>query len=395
MPSKILFVFPLAVNLSLHWVDRVKAIAAAGADVHVAVPDSADLNELDLASVTLHRLNAPRDRHPFLYDFSMIREIPLVIRKVKPDILHAATTRPVLYGGLFGRLFGVPSVVLSVTGLGYLFIGKTLGVSFLRGMSAFLYRFALRHKKAITIFENPDDRDEFVGRGFVREEQTAVLVGGGIDLSKYVHALEPDTKTPLVIVAGRLLKDKGIVEFVEAAKTLKLRGVRARYALVGRNDPANPASLDVSAIEKWVEDGHVEWWGWQHDMIEVYRQANLVCLPSYREGAPRTIIEAAAVGRACVATDVPGCRDVVVDGVTGRLVPAQTVAPLADALQLLIEDANLRREMGTSARRYAEQEFSNEKRIVDLMRIYEKLLGQPLSDDPLISVSDEKVQTVS
>lgn len=395
MPTKILFVFPLAVNLSLHWVDRVKALAAVGADVHVAVPDSADLNDLDLADVTLHRLNAPRDRRPFLYDLSMMREIPRVIREVKPDILHAATTRPVLYGGLFGRLFGVPSVVLSVTGLGYLFIGKTVGVSILRAMSAFVYRFALRHKKAITIFENPDDQSEFVGRGFVREEQTAVLVGGGIDLSKYVHALELDTKNPLVIVAGRLLKDKGIVEFVEAAKTLKLRGVRARFALVGNVDPANPATLDISAIEKWVEDGHVEWWGWRDDMIDVYRQANLVCLPSYREGAPRTIIEAAAVGRACIATDVPGCRDVVVDGVTGRLVPARTVAPLADALQLLIEDASLRREMGTSARRYAEQEFSNEKRILDLMRIYEKLLGKPLSDEEPASVSEKKIQTVS
>jgi glycosyltransferase involved in cell wall biosynthesis len=395
VPAKLLFVFPLAVNFTLHWVDRVKAIAAAGADVHVAVPDSTDLDDLELESITLHRLNAPRDSRRFLYDISMLREIPRVIRKVKPDILHAATTRPVLYGGVFGRLFGVPSVVLSVTGLGYLFIGKTMGVRVLRFLSTFVYRFALLQKKAITIFENPDDRDDFVNRRFVREEQTAVLIGGGIDLSKYVHALEPETKSPLVIVAGRLLKDKGIVEFVEAAKTLKLRGVQARFALVGDVDPGNPATLDVSTIEKWVEDGHVEWWGWQDDMIDVYRRSNLVCLPSYREGAPRTILEAAATGRACVATDVPGCRDVVVDGVTGRLVPAQTVAPLADALQLLVEDANLRREMGTSARRYAEQEFSNEKRIVDLKRVYEKLLGTALSEENAPIAEDEKIQTVS
>lgn len=168
----------------------------------------------------------------------------------------------------------------------------------------------------------------------------------------------------------------------------------ARFALVGDVDAGNPATLDVPTIEKWVDDGHVEWWGWQDDMIAVYRQANLVCLPSYREGAPRTVLEAAAIGRACVATDVPGCRDVVVDGVTGRLVPAQTVAPLADALQLLIEDSGLRREMGTSARRYAEQEFSNKKRIIDLKRIYEKLLGKPFADE-LIPSETKKLQTVS
>lgn len=394
MPAKILFVFPLAVNFTLHWVDRVKAIAAAGADVHVAVPDSADLDKWDLAEISLHRLDAPRDSRRFLYDLSLIWEIPRIIKKVRPDILHAATTRPVLYGGVFGRLLRVPSVVLSVTGLGYLFIGQTLTIRFLRLLSTVVYRFALRHKKAITIFENPDDRSEFVARGFVREEQTSVLIGGGIDLEKYVHALEPETKKPLVIVAGRLLKDKGIVEFVEAAKTLKLRGVSARFALVGDVDAGNPATLDVPTIEKWVDDGHVEWWGWQDDMIAVYRQANLVCLPSYREGAPRTVLEAAAIGRACVATDVPGCRDVVVDGVTGRLVPAQTVAPLADALQLLIEDSGLRREMGTSARRYAEQEFSNKKRIIDLKRIYEKLLGKPFADE-LIPSETKKLQTVS
>ncbi len=374
--------------------DRVKAVAAAGAEVHVAVPDATDLDDLELSGITLHRLNAPRDRRAWLYDFSMLREIPRVIRQVKPDLLHAATTRPVLYGGMFGRLLGVPSIVLSVTGLGYLFIGKTLGTTILRGLGAIVYRFALRQKKAATIFENPADRDEFVRRGFVRLEQTFVLVGGGIDLDKYVHALEPETKNPLVIVVGRLLKDKGIVEFVEAAKTLKLRGVRARFALVGDVDPGNPSTLDTASIKQWVEDGHVEWWGWRKDMSVVYSQANLVCLPSYREGAPRTIMEAAAIGRACVVTDVPGCRDVVVDGVTGRLVPVRTVAPLADALQELIEDGDLRREMGTLARRYAEREFSNENRAKEMICIYERLLARPLAGKTQ-QVEDEKTKTQS
>jgi len=391
MSSRILFVFPLAVNFTLHWVDRVKAVAAAGADVHVAVPDAADLDDLELSGITLHRLNAPRDRRPWLYDFSMLREIPRVIRQVKPDLLHAATTRPVLYGGMFGRLLGVPSIVLSVTGLGYLFIGKTLSTAILRGLGVIAYRFALRQNNATTIFENPADRDEFVRRGFVRSEQTCVLVGGGIDLDEYVQALEPETKNPLVIVAGRLLKDKGIVEFVEAAKTLNLRGVRARFALVGDVDPGNPSTLDISTIKQWVDDGHVEWWGWRKDMSVVYGQANLVCLPSYREGAPRTIMEAAAIGRACVVTDVPGCRDVVVDGVTGRLVPAQKVAPLADALQELIEDGDLRREMGAAARRYAEREFSNEKRAKEMIRIYERLLARPLAGSAQ-QVTDEEIK---
>lgn len=396
MSQRILYIFPLAINFTIHWVDRVKWVAALGAEVHVAVPDDPALDELDLEGITLHRINAPRDRMRFLYDLSLVKEIPRVIRAVRPDLLHAATTRPVLYAGLFARLFNVRAVVLSVTGLGYLFIGKSLPVKALRAIASVAYRFVLKQKHSVTIFENANDRDVFIQKGYVHEDQTFVLIGGGIDLKKYVHALEPETKTPIVVLAGRLLRDKGVVEFYESAKTLRLRGVRARFVLVGDIDPGNPATLARKTIKDWVDTGHIEWWGWRTDMIDVYRQCSLFCLPSYREGAPRSIIEAAAIGRPSVATDVPGCRDVVIDGVTGRLVPARAVAPLADALQDLIEDAPQRREMGTAARRYAERSFSNEQRATELVRIYEGILGKPLvetgSSD---SESQVRAQSVS
>lgn len=395
MPQRILYVFPLAINLTIHWIDRVKWVAALGADVHIAVPDDPVLKELDLKGITLHRLNAPRDSARFLYDISLIREIPRVIRAVRPDLMHAATTRPVLYAGVFGRLFGVRATVLSVTGLGYLFIGKSIAIRAMRSVASIAYRFVLKQKNSVTIFENINDRDDFVERGYVCEEQTSVLVGGGVDLQKYVHALEPETKKPIVVLAGRLLKDKGVIEFFEAAKTLKLRGVRARFVLVGDVDPGNPATLAKKTIEGWVESTHIEWWGWRTDMIQIYQQCSLFCLPSYREGAPRTIIEAAAIGRATVATDVPGCRDVVIDGVTGRLVPARAVAPLADALQELIENPAVRREMGTAARRHAERSFSNEQRATELAKIYENILGVSLTEAPVEGDSEEKVQSAS
>lgn len=395
MSQRVLYIFPLAINFTIHWVDRVKWVAALGADVHVAVPDDPVLDELDLEGITLHRINAPRDRLRFLYDFSLIKEIPRVIRAVRPDLLHAATTRPVLYAGIFGRLFGVRAVVLSVTGLGYLFIGQSTAVRAMRAIASVAYRFVLKQKNSVTIFENGNDRDVFLQRGYVNEDQTFVLVGGGVDLEKYVHALEPETKNPIVVLAGRLLRDKGVVEFYEAAKTLKLRGVQARFVLVGDVDPGNPATLASKTIKDWVEAGHIEWWGWRSNMIDVYQQSSLFCLPSYREGAPRTIIEAAAIGRATVATDVPGCRDVVVDGVTGRLVPARAVAPLADALQDLIEDAPARREMGTAARRYAERSFSNQQRATELVKIYEGVLEQPLVDISVDAESAVKAQSVS
>ena len=373
----------------------MKWVAALGADVHVAVPDDPVLDELDLKGITLHRLNAPRDSKRFFYDFSLIKEIPRVIRAVRPDLMHAATTRPVLYAGAFGRLFGVRATVLSVTGLGFLFIGKSTAVRIMRAVASIAYRFVLKQKNSVTIFENANDRDDFVARGYVHEDQTSVLVGGGVDLEKYIHALEPETKKPIVVLAGRLLKDKGVIEFFEAAKTLKLRGVQARFVLVGDVDPGNPATLARKTIKDWVETTHIEWWGWRTDMIEIYQQCSLFCLPSYREGAPRTIIEAAATGRPTVATDVPGCRDVVIDGVTGRLVAARAVAPLADALQVLIEDGAARREMGTAARRHAERSFSNEQRATELAKIYETVLGRSLSDTSAEVVDPAKAQSVS
>ncbi len=380
MSQRILYVFPLAINLTIHWIDRVRWISKLGPEVHVAVPDDPLLDDLDLGPITLHRLNAPRDSGGISYDLALIREIPRVIRRVQPDLMHAATTRPVLYAGVLGRFLGVRAMVLSVTGLGYLFIGRTLIVRAMRAMASLAYRFVLKRKNVMTIFENSADRDNFVERGFVRKEQTSVLVGGGIDLDAYAYLAEGEADEPIIVLAGRLLKDKGIFEFFDAAKSLKQEGVRARFVLVGDVDPGNPATLDKKTLDAWVETGHIEWWGWRTDMIEVYQQCNLFCLPSYREGAPRTVMEAAAIGRPTVATDVPGCRDVVVDGVTGRLVPVKTVAPLAAALRELIEDKKLRQEMGQAARRHAEEAFSTEQRASELAAIYERLLGTSLSD---------------
>lgn len=348
--------------------------------MHVAVPDDPLLDDLDLGPITLHRLNAPRDGGGVSYDLSLIREIPRIIRQVKPDLMHAATTRPVLYAGVIGRLYGVKAMVLSVTGLGYLFIGRSLGVRAMRAIASFAYRFVLKRSNTMTIFENTADRDNFVELGYVRGEQTSVLVGGGIDLQSYAYLPETEADEPIIVLAGRLLKDKGISEFFDAAKSLKQEGVRARFVLVGDVDPGNPATLDKKTLDAWTATGHIEWWGWRSDMIEVYQQCHLFCLPSYREGAPRTVMEAAAIGRPTVATDVPGCRDVVVDGTTGRLVPVKTVAPLAAALRELIEDTNLRKEMGKAARHHAEQAFSTEQRASELAEIYERILGSSLSE---------------
>lgn len=373
MRKRVLYIFPLAANFTLHWIDRVRKVAGLGIDVHVAVPDCASLDGVDLDGVTLHRFKASRTRRG--YDLRFLWETRRVIRSVKPDLVHAATTRPVVYAGIFARLAGVQAVVLSVTGLGYLFTEDRPLIRMLRAVGSLAYRFALRNRRSHTVFENPADRDEFVSRGFVPSEQTSVFLGGGIDLEQFAYKKEPPTNVPLALFVGRLLKDKGVVEFLEAARTLQARGVSARFILAGDVDPGNPASLTAATVEQSCANSGVEWIGWCDDMVSLYERANLVCLPSYREGASRTIIEAAAIGRAVVATDVPGCRDLVIDGVTGRLVPKKAVVPLADAMQELLENADDRGEMGTRARELAEEAFSSESRAVELIDLYQRMIG--------------------
>ncbi|MCE9649641.1 MAG: glycosyltransferase family 4 protein [Parvibaculum sp.] len=370
---KLLFVFPLALNLRAHWADRVRAAALAGAEVHVAVPRDETVNALDLGGAILHDIALHRGPLAPFAELRTIFAIRRLIKSVEPDLVHAVTIRPVIYAGILARLLRVPAAVFSVTGLGYLFIGgkgRRLGQAL--GIRA--YRLALNGPNAVTVFENPDDAAFFVERRIVSPGRARVFVGGGIDLDAYAFTGETPSASPLVVLPSRLLADKGVREFVSAARLLRGQGAAARFALVGDVDPGNPATLSRGEIEDWVRDGAVEWWGWRDDMADVIRQSAIVCLPSYREGAPRALIEAAAIGRACVATDVPGCRAVVLDRVTGLLVPPRDAVALAGALRTLIGDPALRARMGAAASAHAERNFSSDLAVDRMLSLYDELL---------------------
>ena len=279
-------------------------------------------------------------------------------RSEKPDLVHHFTIKCVLYGSLAARRVGVPLVVNAITGLGYVFLARNMLASLLRGVVLRLYRRALEGSEVI--FQNPDDLALFEQRGLVKAGQSTLIRGSGID-TDYFRPLPEQGSVPLVVLPGRLLWDKGVGEFVEAAQRLKDAGVRARFALVGNSDPANPASVPLDRLGTWQKEGVVEWWGWQEDMRSVYALAHIICLPSYREGVPRALSEAAACGRPLVATDVPGCREVVLHNRNGLLVRPRDAEALAHALRMLIENPSLRRRMGDEGRHLAETEFSDER----------------------------------
>ncbi|MBF0107182.1 MAG: glycosyltransferase family 4 protein, partial [Deltaproteobacteria bacterium] len=196
-----------------------------------------------------------------------------------------------------------------------------------------------------------------------------------VDIDHYALTPEPVNGHPIVLMASRMLWDKGVAEFVEAAKILKSQNLKARFVLVGDTDLANPAALTHKELEALDDSSVVEWWRWRGDMPHVFSQSNIVCLPSYREGLPKVLLEAASCGRSIVATDVPGCREIVKDGVNGLLVPPRNTHALADAIKALIEDPDRRKVMGQMGREIAAREFSDKMVIVETLALYRTMLG--------------------
>jgi glycosyltransferase involved in cell wall biosynthesis len=309
---------------------------------------------------------ARRSLNPLIAIQTVIRLFRLY-RQEKPDLVHQFTVKCVLFGSLVCHLLGIRPVINSVTGLGYVFMEGGAARHWLRGLVRVSY-WLLLHNTWV-IFQNPDDRSAFLEGHLIDPGRAALIRGSGVDIRRFSPRPEPPG-IPLVILPARMLWDKGVGEFVSAARTLQAEGLQARFALVGDGDDENPASVHASQLRAWENEGVIEWWGWKEDMQAVYAQAAIVCLPSYREGLPKTLIEAAACGRPIVTSDVPGCREVVRHGENGLLVPARDAGALAKALMGLLQSRAARSVMGRCGRMIAENEFSMDLVISQTLAFY-------------------------
>lgn len=356
-----------------HRLEIGRQAAAAGHEVHVAAPGEPppELAEYGLKaeSISLSR----RGANP-VAEFGSVTGLVGLFRRVQPDVVHLVTIKPVLYGGIAARIARVPGVVSAISGLGTLFTTKNTRSSIFRRIAETGYRVALGHANQRVIFQNPDDREALVRGCGMRADRAVLIRGSGVPLRDYPHRPEA-SDTPVVACAARLLREKGVAEFVDAARMLRERGVPARFWLIGDPDPGNPSSFSPEDVETWRQEGVVEVLGYRTDIAELFTQANIVTLPSYREGLPKVLVEAAACGRAVVTTDVPGCRDAIEPDRTGLLVPVRDAEALADALQALIEDPERRQQMGQAGRDLAEREFAIEKVVEAHLAIYRELNG--------------------
>jgi glycosyltransferase involved in cell wall biosynthesis len=303
-----------------------------------------------------------------------IRAIVRLLCSAKPDLIHNVTIKPVLYGSLVARILHSPATVNAISGMGYVFIAPGLKGRIERIPINLAYRVALAGSRTRVIFQNPDDIESFISNELV-DEKIALIRGSGVDVNKFVPAPEPPG-IPVVMLASRLLIDKGVIEFIEAARLLRDWKISCRVVLVGDPDPGNPASIPEKELRSWEEQGWIEWWGYKTEMERVLPLASVIVLPSYREGLPKVLLEAAAVGRPIVATDVPGCREIVKDGENGLLVSPRDGSSLAYAIRRLVENPEERVRMGSVGREMVVNEFSTEKVVGRTLSIYEELLGE-------------------
>lgn len=353
------------------------AIAAknAGCRIHVAAPQNIHAQkEIESYSFIFHPIRLSRKGMNPFYEILTFYTLFSLFRKLRPQLVHLITIKPVLYGGMAARLAGIPAVIAAITGMGHVFVQNNAKSQLLQKLIYTLYRFGLGKPNTRVIFQNPDDQKTFLETKTVTKNQAVLIRGSGVDVNQFSPSPEPE-KTPVILLASRMLRDKGIGEFVEAAKKLRSSGINARFVLAGDTDPGNPTAIPREQLLTWQQEGLVEWWGQQQDMPHIFAQSHIVCLPStYREGVPKVLIEAAACARPIVTTDAPGCREIVRHKENGLLIPPKNIDALSHAISQLIANRDMRLRMGQRGREIAVAEFSVEKVVSETMSLYQEML---------------------
>lgn len=352
--------------------DLIQALRARGLTVHAAAPDLAPGSGFyeTLASwgVVPHRICLARTGINPLVDLRTLRDVYELLERIRPDHLLTYTPKPLIYGTLAGRLAGVRSSTALVTGLGYAFTAGQGGAKrqVLQAVLRQLYRVALKGATQV-VFQNEDDKKVFVDLGLVAPERTGVINGSGIHLSRFPLTPLPPLQAEIhFLLIARLLRDKGIYEFVEAARAIRKDHPRARFHLVGWID-TNPAAIAASELDRWIAEGIVEHHGRLADVRPAIAACHVYVLPSYREGTPRTVLEAMAMGRPIITTDAPGCRGTVVDGQTGYLVSVRDASALAGAMRRFLEEPQRIERFGRASRALAEEKY-------DVVKVNERLM---------------------
>jgi glycosyltransferase involved in cell wall biosynthesis len=357
-----------------HFFERGVAAQAAGYSVGISAHCGEKQAMLESAGFTLYPHDISRSgTNPFI-EIRNLLALVKVFRKSQPDIIHLIALKPIVIGAIAARIYGKAQVVCAPIGMGYLFSSNDRKARFLQPVIRFMLRRILSFRNTHVIIENDEDCETLISGKFVKKSNIQVIKGAGVDLSSYIATPE-NLDTQVVTMFARVLQDKGVVDFVEAANIVHSQFPNAVFQLVGDCDPGNPTSFSENEVRSWETAGSIKWLGYRTDVPELLAASNIVCLPSYREGLPKTLIEACAAQRAIVATDVTGCREVVSHGSNGLLVPVRNFQKLAEAISQLLRDPVQRATFAKNGRARAETEFASPIVIEQTLAVYKKVLS--------------------
>ncbi|THJ18086.1 MAG: glycosyltransferase family 4 protein [Nitrospira sp. CG24B] len=357
----------------LHWIRLAQAARDAGFEVLLAMRVQEHDPEISRQGFKLFPINLLRRSVNPMREFLAVVELARLYRAQKPDLVYHVAIKPILYGSIAARLADVPSVINVFAGLGYAYTSDELRAKLLRLFLKFGLSAACKSAGSLAVFQNEEDQAQLVRDHVVLESQTRVIPGTGVDTDRF-RPISNESSDHIILLPCRMLRDKGVGEFLEAARLVRRQKPGVRFVLAGRCDEDNPASIQSRQLHQWQEEGVIEWWGHRSDMPDVLGHATVVVLPSYREGLPVSLLEAAACGKPIIATDVPGCREVVRHRVNGLLIPPRNAIALADAIILLLENPELRQELGRRGRDIVVKEFSSTIVIRQTLALYHELL---------------------
>ena len=362
----------------VHRLQHARAARNAGMEVLVCTRADDDGKWIKDEGFTYLPIPFVKEGRQPLQELLGVFKLAKLYRQEKPDIVHHLCMKPILYGSSAARLAGIPAVVNTFTGLGFVFMKNGWRSRVLRAALVPSLRWAFGHPNCRAVFENSADRERLIYAKIVRRERTLIISGTGVDIGKFMPMAEEE-ETPIVVLACRMLWDKGVADFVEAARLLKKQNVAVRCVLVGTPDPGSPTSISEERLLSWQQERVVEWWGYREDMPRILRSAHVVVLPSFYEGLPTILLEACASARPVVTTAIPGCQAVVRDGENGFLVPVKDPGALARAIKVLLENPALRTRMGTRGREIVVREFSLGRVTKQVITVYRELLDNVCS----------------
>lgn len=366
-----------------HRLPMARAARDAGFDVAVATRVDEHRARIEGEGFRVHPLFWRRRAVSPIDNLRAVAEIVALYRRERPDVVHHVAVKPTVLGAAAAVLAGVPGVVNALTGMGYTFTGDDLRSRLLRLPIGLALRFLLNRRGSRLILQNPDDRAMLERAGLIRGADVVLIRGSGIDTGHYQPLPEPPADPVRIAVVARMLDSKGIPVLVEAYQRLRARGVDCGLILAGDPDPENPTSIPRARLEAWAREPGVSWLGSVADVRTVWRDAHIAVLPAVsREGLPKSLLEAAACGRPIVASDVSGCREVARPGENALLVPPGDPAALADALAVLIGDADRRRRLGEAGRRLVLSDLAAERVGARVVEVYRGLL--PAAAPPLL-----------